>query len=38
MRAALMHGAGDPSTGLDGVPTGYQGMADRRSLKVLIKP
>ncbi|MFF4974503.1 zinc-binding dehydrogenase [Streptomyces sp. NPDC001083] len=28
----------DATTGLDGVPAGYQDMADRRSLKVLIKP
>ncbi|MFA1544604.1 alcohol dehydrogenase catalytic domain-containing protein [Actinomadura monticuli] len=28
----------DAATGLDGVPSGYQDMADRRSLKVLIKP
>ncbi|MER6443562.1 IMP dehydrogenase, partial [Streptomyces sp. NPDC001185] len=28
----------DVTTGLDGVPAGYQDMADRRSLKVLIKP
>jgi threonine dehydrogenase-like Zn-dependent dehydrogenase len=28
----------DVTTGLDGVPAGYQGMADRKSLKVLIKP
>ncbi|MEV5476758.1 IMP dehydrogenase, partial [Streptomyces sp. NPDC052207] len=28
----------DATTGLDGVPAGYQDMADRNSLKVLIKP
>lgn len=28
----------DATTGLDGVPAGYQDMADRKSLKVLIKP
>ncbi|MEU6740967.1 alcohol dehydrogenase catalytic domain-containing protein [Streptosporangium sandarakinum] len=28
----------DAVTGLDGVPAGYRDMADRRSLKVLIKP
>ncbi|WP_217144212.1 zinc-binding dehydrogenase [Streptomyces sp. AC627_RSS907] len=28
----------DATTGLDGVPAGYQDMADRRSLKVLVKP
>ncbi|MFI9583851.1 alcohol dehydrogenase catalytic domain-containing protein [Streptomyces sp. NPDC052236] len=28
----------DATTGLDGVPAGYQDMADRTSLKVLIKP
>ncbi|MEQ4720768.1 zinc-dependent alcohol dehydrogenase family protein [Nonomuraea sp. B19D2] len=28
----------DATTDLDGVPTGYQDMADRKSLKVLIKP
>lgn len=28
----------DAATGLDGVPAGYQKMADRKSLKVLIKP
>lgn len=28
----------DATTGLDGVPSGYQDMADRKSLKVLIKP
>ena len=27
----------DATTGLDGVPAGYQDMADRKSLKVLIK-
>ncbi|MFJ2721845.1 hypothetical protein [Streptomyces sp. NPDC087437] len=26
------------TTDLDGVPAGYQGMADRKSLKALIKP
>ncbi|MFJ4926548.1 zinc-binding dehydrogenase [Streptomyces sp. NPDC088736] len=28
----------DATTGLDGVPAGYQDMAERKSLKVLIKP
>jgi threonine dehydrogenase-like Zn-dependent dehydrogenase len=28
----------DVTTDLDGVPAGYQDMADRKSLKVLIKP
>lgn len=28
----------DTTTNLDGVPAGYQGMADRKSLKVLIEP
>jgi threonine dehydrogenase-like Zn-dependent dehydrogenase len=28
----------DATTGLDGVPAGYQDMADRKSLKVLVKP
>ncbi|GAA4984861.1 threonine dehydrogenase-like Zn-dependent dehydrogenase [Nonomuraea thailandensis] len=28
----------DATTGLDGVPAGYQDMEDRKSLKVLIKP
>ena len=28
----------DASTGLKGVPAGYQDMADRRGLKVLIRP
>jgi threonine dehydrogenase-like Zn-dependent dehydrogenase len=28
----------DATTGLDGVPAGYQDMADRKSLKVLIRP
>jgi threonine dehydrogenase-like Zn-dependent dehydrogenase len=28
----------DTTTDLDGVPAGYQDMADRTSLKVLIKP
>ncbi|MEO6089233.1 MAG: alcohol dehydrogenase catalytic domain-containing protein [Umezawaea sp.] len=28
----------DATTDLDGVPAGYQDMADRRSLKVLVKP
>ncbi|MEV5315838.1 IMP dehydrogenase, partial [Streptomyces sp. NPDC052610] len=28
----------DATTDLDGVPAGYQAMADRKSLKVLIKP
>jgi threonine dehydrogenase-like Zn-dependent dehydrogenase len=28
----------DASTGLDGVPGGYQSMADRQALKVLIRP
>jgi threonine dehydrogenase-like Zn-dependent dehydrogenase len=28
----------DVTTGLDGVPDGYRGMADRTSLKVLVKP
>jgi hypothetical protein len=42
MRATLMYGAGDvrveavPDS--DGVPSGYQNMADRKSLKVLIRP
>ncbi|WP_328897708.1 hypothetical protein [Streptomyces sp. NBC_00236] len=26
------------TTDLDGVPVGYQDMADRKSLKVLVKP
>ncbi|WP_228121094.1 hypothetical protein [Streptomyces fagopyri] len=28
----------DATTDLDGVPAGYQDMADRKSLKVLAKP
>jgi threonine dehydrogenase-like Zn-dependent dehydrogenase len=28
----------DETTNLDGVPKGYQDMADRNSLKVLVKP
>jgi len=28
----------DVTTGLDGIPAGYRDMADRKSLKVLIKP
>ncbi|MGW2463434.1 IMP dehydrogenase, partial [Streptomyces sp. NPDC001761] len=28
----------DATTDLDGVPAGYRDMADRKSLKVLIKP
>jgi threonine dehydrogenase-like Zn-dependent dehydrogenase len=28
----------DATTGLDGIPAGYQDMADRTSLKVLIEP
>ncbi|WP_328328063.1 MULTISPECIES: zinc-binding dehydrogenase [unclassified Streptomyces] len=28
----------DATTGLDGVPAGYRDMADRKSLKVLVKP
>ncbi|MEU6323425.1 hypothetical protein [Streptomyces sp. NPDC047009] len=28
----------DAMTNLDGVPAGYQDMADRKSLKVLVKP
>ena len=28
----------DATTGIDGVPAGYQDMADRKSLKVLVKP
>ncbi|MFE1798017.1 hypothetical protein ACFW9L_17885 [Streptomyces sp. NPDC059517] len=28
----------DATTDLDGVPAGYQDMADRRSLKVLVEP
>lgn len=28
----------DATTNLDGVPAGYRDMADRKSLKVLVKP
>jgi threonine dehydrogenase-like Zn-dependent dehydrogenase len=41
---AILDGAIDPgrvfdaTTGLDGVPAGYRDMADRKSLKVLVKP
>ncbi|MDT0610397.1 zinc-binding dehydrogenase [Streptomyces lancefieldiae] len=41
---AILDGSIDPgrvfdaTTGLDGVPAGYQDMADRKSLKVLVKP
>jgi hypothetical protein len=31
-------GSFDAVTDLDGVPAGYQDMADRKSLKILIKP
>ena len=31
-------GSFDTTTDLDGVPAGYQDMADRKSLKVLITP
>ncbi|MFI2207124.1 hypothetical protein ACH47Z_41830 [Streptomyces sp. NPDC020192] len=42
--AAILGGAIEPgrvfnvTTDLDGVPAGYQDMADRKSLKVLINP
>ncbi len=38
LSGAIEPGRSSTPTGLDGVPAGYQDMADRNSIKVLIKP
>jgi hypothetical protein len=36
--SAYLQAVGVNGTSLDGVPAGYQDMADRKALKILIRP